>query len=166
MDNIIIRKAVPGDEAVLAEIHRESWRAGFADILSMEELERATDLQRATQGYHNALLREDSHIAIEFVEEQPHCFAAWGKNRCDLGEHVAELICIHSLQDKWARGYGSAMMRYVLEQLQQEQYESVILWVFESNTRARRFYEKHGFSQTGERKLARSVPEIMYVKYL
>lgn len=166
MDNIIIRKAAPGDEAVLAEIHRESWRAGFADILPMEELERATDLQRATQGYHNALLREDSHIAVEFVEEQPHCFAAWGKNRCDLGEHVAELICIHSLQDKWARGYGSAMMRYVLAQLQQEQYESVILWVFESNTRARRFYEKHGFSQTGERKLARSVPEIMYVKYL
>lgn len=166
MDNIIIRKAVPGDEAVLAEIHRESWRAGFADILSMEELERATDLQRATQGYHNALLREDSHIAIEFVEEQPHCFAAWGKNRYDLGEHVAELICIHSLQDKWARGYGSAMMRYVLAHLQQQKYESVILWVFEANLRARKFYEKHGFTLTGQKKLERSAPEVMYMKSL
>ena len=58
------------------------------------------------------------------------------------------------------------MMRYVLAHLQQQKYESVILWVFEANLRARKFYEKHGFSQTEERKLARSVPEIMYVKYL
>ena len=166
MGNIIIRKAVPGDEAVLAKIHSESWQAGFADILPPEELERASDLQRATQGYHNALLREDSHIAIEFVEEQPHCFAAWGKNRCDLGEHVAELICIHSLQDKWARGYGSAMMRYVLARLQQQKYESVILWVFEANLRARKFYEKHGFTLTGQKKLERSAPEVMYMKSL
>ena len=166
MDNIRIRMAVPGDEAVLAYIQTESWKAGFAQILSPEELERTANLQRVTQTYQDVLLREGSNIAIEYVDGKPHCFTAWGKNRCNLGEHVAELICIHSLQDKWARGYGSAMMEYVLARLQQQKYESVILWVFEANTRARRFYEKHGFSQTGERKLARSVPEIMYVKYL
>ena len=56
------------------------------------------------------------------------------------------------------------MMEYVLAQLQQANFKSVILWVFEANTRARRFYEKHGFVLTEQRKLANGVAELMYRK--
>lgn len=166
MNNVIIRKAIPGDEQVLAYIQTESWKAAFAGILSQEELVRCTDLQNAEQMYRNILLSEFCDIAIEFVDGNPHCIAAWSKNRCDLGDTVAELICIHSLQNNWAKGYGSAMMEYVLAQLQQTQYESVILWVFENNTRARKFYEKHGFELTEKKKLANGIAELMYKKNL
>ena len=166
MDNVIIRKAIPGDERVLAYIQTESWKAAFAGILSTEELERCTNLEKAEQMYHNVLRREGCNMAIEFVADQPHGIAAWGKNRCDLGDAVGELICIHSLQNNWAKGYGSAMMEYVLAQLQQANYESVILWVFEENTRARKFYEKHGFELTEQKKLANSIAELMYRKML
>lgn len=165
MDNIIIRKAVPGDEVVLAEIHTESWKAGFGDILFREELEKATDFQRVAGNYRNVLQREDSNMAIALVDEKPHCFAAWGKNRWGLGDAVGELICIHSLPDNWGKGYGSVMMRYVLDQLRQQRYESVALWVFETNNRARRVYEKHGFVLTDQKKKTWSVPELLYVKY-
>ena len=166
MNNVIIRKAIPGDEQVLAYIQTESWKAAFAGILSPEELVRCTDLQNAEQMYRNILLSEFCHIAIEFVDGNSHCIAAWGKNRCDLGDTVGELICIHSLQNNWAKGYGSVMMEYVLAQLQQTQYESVILWVFENNTRARKFYEKHGFELTEQKKLANGIAELMYKKHL
>ena len=53
-----------------------------------------------------------------------------------------------------------------LAHLQQQKYESVILWVFEANLRARKFYEKHGFTLTGQKKLERSAPEVMYMKSL
>ena len=166
MDKVIIRKAIPGDEQVLAYIQTESWKAAFAGILSPEELERCTNLEKAEQMYHNVLRRDGCNMAIEFVDGNPHCIAAWGKNRCDLGDTVAELICIHSLQNNWAKGYGAAMMEYVLAQLQQTQYESVILWVFENNTRARKFYEKHGFELTEQKKLANGIAELMYIKKL
>ena len=166
MNNVIIRKAIPGDEQVLAYIQTESWKAAFAGILSPEELVRCTDLQNAEQMYRNILLSEFCDIAIEFVDGNPHCIAAWGKNRCDLGDTVGELICIHSLQNNWAKGYGSAMMEYVLDQLQQANYESVILWVFEDNKRARKFYEKHGFKLTEQKKLANGIAELMYIKKL
>ena len=164
MDSVIIRKAIPGDEQVLAYIQTESWKAAFAGILSPEELERCTSLQKAEKMYHSVLLREDCNMAIELVNNQPHCIAAWAKNRCDLGNTVGKLICIHSLQNNWAKGYGSAMMEYVLAQLQQANYESVILWVFEENTRARKFYEKHGFTLTEQKKLANGIAEVMYIK--
>lgn len=163
---IIIRKAMPGDEKTLARIQTESWKAAFAGILSPEELSRCTNPQKAEQMYHGVLRREDCNMAIAYVEAQPHCIAAWGKNRCGLGNAVGELICIHSLQNNWAKGYGSAMMAYVLNQLQQAKYESVILWVFEANKRARKFYEKHGFVLTEQKKLANGIPELMYRKKL
>ena len=166
MDNVIIRKAVPGDEKVLAYIQTESWKAAFAGILSPEELVRCTDLQNAEQMYRNILLSEFCDMEIEFVEDKPHCIAAWGTNRCDLGDTVGELICIHSLQNNWAKGYGSAMMNYVLDQLQQANYESVILWVFEDNKSARKFYEKHGFELTGQTKAYNGITEVMYRKKL
>ena len=166
MVNVFIRKAIPGDEQVLAYIQTESWKAAFSGILSPEELERCTNLQKAEQMYHSVLRREGCNIAIELVNDQAHCIAAWGTNRCDLGDTVGELICIHSLQNNWAKGYGSAMMEYVLAQLQQAQYESGILWVFEDNTRARKFYEKHGFELTGQKKPANGIAELMYKKRL
>ena len=164
MDNVFIRKAIPGDEQVLAYIQTESWKAAFAGILSPEELVRCTNQEKAEQMYHSILWREGCNMAIEFVDGKPHCIAAWGKNRCDLSDTVGELICIHSLQNNWAKGYGSAMMEYVLVQLQQAQYESVILWVFEENSRARKFYEKHGFELTEQKKMANGIVELMYMK--
>ena len=166
MDDVKIRKAIPGDEQVLAYIQTESWKAAFVDILSPQELERCTNLQKAEQMYHGVLRREGCNMAIELVNDHPHCIAAWGTNRCELGDAVGELICIHSLQNNWAKGYGSAMMEFVLAQLQQAQYESVILWVFEDNTRARKFYEKHGFELTGQKKPANGIAELMYKKHL
>lgn len=166
MNNVKIRKAMPGDEQVLAYIQTESWKMAFADILSPEELTRCTNLKKVEQMYHSILRREDCNLAIEFVDEHPHCIAAWGTNRCDLGDTVGELICIHSLQNNWAKGYGSAMMEYVLAQLQQAKYESVILWVFEENSRARKFYEKHGFELTEQKKLTNGIAELIYRKKL
>ena len=164
MADISIRRAIPGDEQVLAYIQTESWKAAFVGILSPEELERCTDIQKAEQMYHNVLRRDGCNMAIEFVDGKPHCIAAWGKNRCDLGDTVGELICIQSLQNNWAKGYGSAMMNYVLDQLQQSNYESVILWVFEDNKRARKFYEKQGFELTEQTKMANGISELMYMK--
>ena len=42
----------------------------------------------------------------------------------------------------------------------------MILWVFAENSRARRFYEKHGFSLTGKTQTAYGAEEVMYEKQL
>lgn len=166
MYDILIRPAGAGDERILAYIQTESWKAAFAHILSPEELARCTDLQKAEQMYHNVLRSEGCNMAIEYVAGKPHCIAAWGRNRCGVGDAVGELVCIHSLQDGWGKGYGSAMMEYVLAQLRSIGFTSAILWVFEDNTRARRFYEKHRFELTSQTKAYNGITEVMYRKML
>lgn len=43
----------------------------------------------------------------------------------------AELICIHSLQDNWRKGYGSKMMEQILSDMEKAGYAHALLWVFE-----------------------------------
>lgn len=45
-------------------------------------------------------------------------------------------------------------------------YSKVMLWVFEDNTRARLFYEKHGFKTKGKVKANTEPKEICYEKNL
>lgn len=81
MDNKI-RKAMPGDEKVLAYIQTESWKAAFAGILPLADLESSTNIEKVTQMYQHILQSGVCSAAISFVGDEPHCIAAWGKNRC------------------------------------------------------------------------------------
>ncbi len=166
MNNIEICKAKKGDESKLAFIQTESWKAAFADILDADELKRCTDMDKTIAMYEKVLANPAMHLNLQLIDGKAHGITAWSRNRADLGDNVAELICIHSLQDKWRKGYGSMMMEQVLTEMKEAAYNNVILWVFADNTRARAFYEKHGFVLSGQEKLANGIKELMYQKQL
>ena len=75
----------------------------------------------------------------------------------------AELICIHSLKDNWHKGYGGMMMDRVLGDVKAAGYSKIMLWVFDNNIRAIRFYGKHGFTASGRKQPALGAVEEMYV---
>ena len=78
----------------------------------------------------------------------------------------AELICIHSLTDKWGEGYGAKMMKTVLHDIKKSGFDQVMLWVFTENIRARGFYETLGFVATDKITHAFGTEEICYTKNL
>ena len=43
------------------------------------------------------------------------------------------------------KGYGSKVLEVVMNELENQGFTEVFLWVLEENTTARQFYEKHGF---------------------
>lgn len=76
------------------------------------------------------------------------------------------LICIHSLPSRWGKGHGSRLLEEILRQMRQARYRTAVLWVFEGNIRARKFYEKHGFTAAGQQKNELGSPEMLYQKRL
>ena len=58
------------------------------------------------------------------------------------------------------------MMNHIFNEIKNSGYNSVVLWVFEKNTRARIFYEKHGFVLTGNTQTVYGAVEVMYRKDL
>ena len=161
-----IERVKLGDEAVLAYIQIESWKAGFKDILSDETLERCTQVDKVSAMYQRLLEHNVGHGYLLKVEGKPHCIAWWDVSREKDMPGYAELICIHSLPEKWRNGYGSKMMNTVLYDIVNAGFSKVMLWVFEDNTRARKFYESHGFITNGKVKPNIEPIEICYEKYL
>ena len=164
--NYTIERVKPGDEAVLAFIQTESWKAGFKEILSPDILERYTQMDKATAMYCHLLEHHVGNGYLLKVEGQPHCIAFWDATRDEDMPGYAELICIHSLQNRWRHGYGSKMMDAILRDIAAAGYAKVMLWVFEENIRARQFYETQGFHTKGKIKPNLTPTEICYEKTL
>ena len=162
-ENYLIRKVEPGDAPVLAYIQTESWRAAFKDILGEEELIRCTNAERATRMYEGLLEAKKGNGYLMEVEGKGHCIAWWDATREEDMDGFAELICIHSLQNNWSKGYGSKMMDRVLADMKEAGYTKVMLWVFEENVRARTFYEAKGFVKSEKSKVSLGALEVMYV---
>jgi len=161
-----VERAHLGDEAILAHIQTESWKAGFRGILNDEILARCTQLDKVEAMYRRSLESGEGNGYILRIDGKPHCIAWWDQSRAQDMPGYAELYCIHSLQDHWRRGFGSRMMERVLEDMKNAGYARVMLWVFAENTRARAFYEAHGFADTGKIKPGIEPAEICYVREL
>lgn len=159
-----IDRVQPGDEAALAYIQTESWKAGFKDILTPETLTKYTQIEKATAMYRHLLANHIGNGYLLKVDGAPHCIAYWSATREEDMPGYAELICIHSLQGHWRMGYGCKMMEVVLQDIAAAGYSKVMLWVFEENARARRFYEALGFRVTGKKKQDLEAAEICYEK--
>lgn len=56
------------------------------------------------------------------------------------------------------------MMKRVLDDVKHAGYSKLMLWVFDSNMRAIRFYEVHGFAASGKKRPALGATEEMYIK--
>ena len=162
----VIRRVCIGDESVLAQIQTESWKAAFQNILSKEVLEKVTAVHQAESMYRRLLKEKIGNGYILEINGAGHCIAWWDEARDLDCSGSAELICIHSLCDRWGHGYGRKMMEKVLADIKAAGYAKVVLWTFEENGRARRFYEKLGFSADGKTKTSFGTQEIRYEKVL
>ena len=140
-----IRTVRPGDEERLAYVQTESWKAAFREIVPAEILAECTALEPAIAMYRRLLNERFGNGYLLELDGKAHCIAWWSEARDKDSAGCAELICIHSLPENWHKGYGSAMMERVLTDVKKAGYETLVLWVFEKNTRAVRFYESFGF---------------------
>ncbi len=165
MQEYSIELGAPGSEEIFARIQTESWKAAFRDILTPEVLENATQLPKAVAMYRRLLEQHIGHGYLLRVQGSPHCIAWWDKSR-DGADFGAELICIHSLPDRWGKGYGTRMMEAVLADMKKAGFSKATLWVFAENHRARRFYEANGFLPNGITKTGLGAAEVCYERTL
>ena len=161
-----IRNARPGDEDSLAYVQTESWKAAFREIVPADILAECTTLESAAAMYRRLLAERFGNGYLMELDGKPHCIAWWSVARDADMAGCAELICLHSLQENWHKGYGRAMMERVLADVKKAGYEKLVLWVFENNTRAIQFYKSFGFEPSGRRRPSLGAVEEMYSKPL
>ncbi|MBP5223163.1 MAG: GNAT family N-acetyltransferase [Lachnospiraceae bacterium] len=161
--NYTISKAKIEDAERFGYIQVESWRAAFSDILEKDIISKYLDLEHVTGIYKRNIEIGRGNGLIMQVDGRDHCIAYWDKARNTEDDKMAELICIHSLPERWRNGYGTEMMKQVIKDVKTAGYTSLCLWVFDKNQRARNFYEAVGFIDTGKRQEALGAVEDCYL---
>ena len=78
---------------------------------------------------------------------------------------VGELYALYLLPTWWSAGVGRALMTSVLDALRGGRCRRVVLWVLADNARARRFYERAGFTVDGGTNILTGLGGVLEVRY-
>jgi len=140
-------------------LHALGWRAAYRDSIPAGYLAREITDDRWTSVFRKNYEEGVYHGLLLYSGERPLCCATYGPARVDAsaGDTICsfsspdlarwgELVSLYGHPDHWGRGYGSIVMREVLHRMKRASYPGCFLYVLRENDRARRFYEKHGFS--------------------
>lgn len=170
----LTRVATEADARGVAEVVVLTWRAVYKGIISDDGLaslsvdEREACWRDRLRGSDpdaldwTTLVSEVNGKIVGFT-----CYRPCGDEDKDRAS-VGELLAIYLLPEFWGRGLGRQMLDEVMRRFQDQGVLEETLWVFESNHRARRFYEIAGFRADGvkkrETKLGTSVVVVRYVR--
>lgn len=151
-----IRPAVPDDAAAVAAVHVASWQGAYRGVLPDEVLD-GPELAVNRLRLWERLLGEPGSPAVDLVAEDDAgqivgLLHAGPTRDDDGGPGTAEVVAIYASPDAWGTGAGRELMTTALDRLGAAGYADVTLWVLDSNERARRFYERAGFTPDGATK--------------
>lgn len=148
-----IRKAVPGDAAVLAGLARTTFYDAFAatnDAADMTlHLERAYGVPQQTSEIRDpritTLLLEQAGSAIAYAQIRDYHVPG-----CVSGPAPIELWRFYVDREWHGRGIATPLMERVKVEARARGAKTLWLGVWEHNRRARAFYAKCGFADVGE----------------
>jgi ribosomal protein S18 acetylase RimI-like enzyme len=169
--NVVVRAGVPADADGLAVAHVRAWQEGYRGLMPQEYLDGLEVAERLT-GWQERLAnpREGSRLLVGTVDEQVAGFAVFGAARDPDSGEDGELFAINVHPDHWRAGVGSRLLVEVHTGLADLGHENAVLWVVAGNDRARRFYERHGWSveavERSDKLPGLTVPEVRYARRL
>jgi ribosomal protein S18 acetylase RimI-like enzyme len=147
----VIRRATVEDARGIAEVHIRTWQEAYRHVFPAAELDGLDVGERDERWRHN-LADPDVPTFVADEDNAVVGFVTVGPSRdpdCD-----GELYGIYVAPEAWGSGAGAALMVAGLGELHAH-YAAAVLWVLDDNPRARRFYEKHGWSPDGATKTGR-----------
>jgi GNAT superfamily N-acetyltransferase len=155
-----IRRATVDDAEGIGAVHVASAQAAYRGIMpdayldSLDPCRRSEQWQQAlASGRQIGWTRSGSGETLVLVAEDSSGrivgIAALGAERGGRDPAVGELHMINLAPQVWGRGVGTALLRSCEHELRQLGFQQAVLWVLEGNSRARRFYEREGWSLDG-----------------
>jgi ribosomal protein S18 acetylase RimI-like enzyme len=133
-----VRRATPDDARGIAEVHVDTWRAAYVGVMPQATLD-ALDVDER-QRYVAA-----EGFAVFVAEREARIVGFVSVGSCRELDGTGELFAIYVHPDAWGTGAGLALMDASVDWLA-ARWPEAVLWVAEENPRARRFYERYGWS--------------------
>jgi GNAT superfamily N-acetyltransferase len=144
---IEVRRATVADADVIGRVHAASWRGAYEQF-GPAFLDTIVDEERVE--LWKRVLADDDGAVFVAPSSAPTGFIYVGASRDDdAAAHVGELMTFYAAPEAWGTGVGRALMAAGVEELRAMGFTEAMLWVLDTNPRARRFYEAAGWHVDG-----------------
>jgi len=166
-----IRPAQPRDAAEIALLHIRTWQAAYRGQLPDSFLAALdADIDRRTAWWERSIANAESRNQRQLVAlggDRIVGFVTFGPSEDEPREpQVGQVYAIYVDSGYWGRGYGRDLFALAIHGLSAAGFSAATLWVLETNTRARRFYEAAGWLTDGAHKTEqRGDIELREVRY-
>lgn len=146
-----IRQATVEDAAAIGRVAVRAWQAAYRGQMPDGYLDGLRAEDRA-EGWARGLARDRSGDPVLVAEDDGAVvgFAAVGPAEEPAG--FGQLYAINVDPDHWGSGVGWALLAAAQAALARLGYTEVVLWVLPGNDRARRFYERAGWTADGAKR--------------
>lgn len=179
-DHLRIRDMTLADCRSVAEIRVRGWQTAYAGMMPQSYLD-ALDVESDAERRRDHLTQARPEV-VNLIAERNGEVVGWachgpyrdGDAPVDGNGEVraedVELYAIYVHEKHLSEGVGRALLTESAHRCSAAGYERMLLWVLKENTRARRFYERCGFSPDGAEEPFEvdgvPVPELRYVHVL
>jgi ribosomal protein S18 acetylase RimI-like enzyme len=154
--NVQIRQAVETDAEAIATLKTRSWQSAYRGQLPDRFLDDLSlELASRIDYWRMHILTQPSAKHEIWAAEGGGLlrgFAAFGPARRDDEAGLGEVYALYVDPPHCGQGVGSSLLSHAVQRLSRD-YANALLWVLESNFRARHFYERAGWALDGGNKI-------------
>ncbi len=152
-----VRTAVAEDSVIVGKVHSEAWKSAYRGIFPDEYIYDDTASKRSEEFLES--IKDDS--CTYFLLEESDNVAGIVKTR--EANNVLEIESIYILNEYRGKGVGREFMNFIKTY---GSWSCIFLWVLESNTNARRFYENNGFVLSGKSRMISRGIDLKQLQYV
>ncbi len=145
---MVIRRATPADAVTIAGIHVRGWQWAYRGLLPDAVLD-GLSVQAREEDWRGRLENDAVHTWVGEEGGRVVGFVSCGPVQDDA---AGEVFAIYREQDVGRAGVGLALLAHAMSDLESRGFTGAVLWVHEGNARARRFYERAGWTADGGRR--------------
>lgn len=148
-----VRAATVCDAPEVAAIHARALHAAYDGLLPQEFFDNL-NRSHSTERWERSLRSSNwpkAGVMVAVPGPEMVGFTRFGPTRDEDEDTalVAEIRQIYIAPEMWGRGVGKRLMSTALARLATAGYAQATLWVLDTNSRARQFYERCGWSPDG-----------------
>lgn len=164
---IAVRAAHLDDCDAIARAHVRAWQVAYRGVMPDEYLS-SLRVQDRRDRWQSILSQRGSPnwTVVVTLDDAVVGFCTVGDSRDDAS--MSELWGINVDPDAFGTGAGQTLLDATHAELDRRPQPRSMLWVVRENARARRFYERNGWSEDEARKVAsfggRDVVELRYLR--
>jgi len=144
IDEVIIRRAIKEDGAEIANVHLNSWREAYRNLLPQDYLDQLPlSFRKRMNLWSQTAVMNDRALYVAENKLGIIGFSVFAPARDkNLNEH-GELGAIYLLEKFKGQRIGAALLKMGMKQLLEWNYSKAYCWVLQNNPTIK-FYEKSG----------------------